>query len=49
MIQLEDTKDGRVLKINGYLGSGSDAFFALLAERTGLPVADLVKQARYPG
>lgn len=42
------TTDGRVLKISGYL-VGGDAFFAALAERTNLPVADLVKQARFPG
>jgi hypothetical protein len=47
MIQLS-TRDGRVLKINAYL-IGSDTFFAELARRTNLPVADLVKQARYPG
>jgi len=42
------TQDGRMLKVNAYL-SGSDSFFAKLAQRTDLPVADLVKQARYPG
>jgi len=47
MIHLS-TRDGGVLKINGYL-IGSDAFFAELARRTNLPVADLVKRARYPG
>lgn len=47
MIHLS-TKDGQVLKINAYL-IGSDAFFSSLAQRTGLPVADLVMRARYPG
>jgi len=42
------TQDGRIVKINAYL-TGSDTFFAELARRTNLPVADLVKQARYPG
>lgn len=47
MIHLS-TKDGQVLKINAYL-IGSDAFFSRLAQHTGLPVADLVMRARYPG
>lgn len=47
MIHLS-TRDGGVVKINSYL-IGSDAFFAELARRTNLPVAELVKQARYPG
>ncbi len=42
------TRDGRVLKISGYL-VGGDAFFTAMAERTALPVAELVKQARFPG
>jgi len=47
MIHLK-AKDGQVLKINAYLIS-SDFFFTKLAERTDVPVFELLKRARYPG
>jgi hypothetical protein len=42
------TKDGRTLKINAYI-IGSDSLFNLMAERTELPVQELVEKARAVG
>lgn len=42
------TSDGRRLRINPYL-IGSDELFRMMAERTALPVADLVAKARSTG
>lgn len=42
------TSDGRRLRINPYL-IGSDDLFRMMAERTALPVADLVAKARSTG
>ncbi len=49
MITAENQGRSRAEDLMAILVHGSDAFFALLAERTGLPVADLVNQAQYPG